>query len=106
MKTVPLQLASGLAMRCSGVPTSDDFVVCSAEKMRAGIPLTDANRWPWLQVLAELIDQHLSSGRCLVMACSALTEAYRDILRGKHLDDVTFVSTHRFNWGSYNHIYK
>lgn len=81
-------------MRYNAVPISDDVEVCSAEKMRAGIPLTDADRWPWLRALAELIDQHLSSGRCLVMACSALKDAYRDVLRGKHAENVTFVSSH------------
>ncbi|BDA46990.1 Gluconokinase [Coccomyxa sp. Obi] len=71
---------------------ADDYhSVSNVEKMRAGSPLTDADRWPWLQVLAELIDQHLSSGRCLVMACSALKEAYREVLRGNHAGNVTFV---------------
>ncbi|CAL8471606.1 g11148 [Coccomyxa elongata] len=87
--TIGRSLASHL--KIAFLDADDYHMVSHVEKMRAGIPLTDADRWPWLQVLANLIDQHLSSGRCLVMACSALTEAYRDVLRGKHGDNVTFV---------------
>lgn len=73
------------------VDADDYHSISNVEKMRAGTPLTDADRWPWLRVLAELIDQHLSSDKCLVMACSALKEAYRDALRGRHAEDITFV---------------
>jgi gluconokinase len=46
-------------------------------KMSAGIPLTDADRWPWLERLgAELVS---SSGA--VASCSALRRIYRDRLR-------------------------
>ena len=49
--------------------------------MRAGIPLTDADRWPWLTGLAAWMAGQAAQGRSTVMACSALRRAYRDVLR-------------------------
>lgn len=49
-------------------------------KMAAGIPLTDENRFEWLQVLAGLIGDVLDEGKSAVLACSALKQRYRDIL--------------------------
>ncbi len=53
----------------------------SIEKMSAHIPLTDADRWPWLEKLAELIGGHEAAGESSVLACSSLKRAYRDVLR-------------------------
>ncbi|MFT3991778.1 MAG: gluconokinase [Luteolibacter sp.] len=50
----------------------------NVEKMRHGIPLTDADRAGWLQTLGTEL-QHRSD---VVLACSALKKAYRDLLRG------------------------
>lgn len=49
-------------------------------KMRAGHPLTDQDRWPWLQAIANEIDRVCKAGQHVVIACSALKRAYRDIL--------------------------
>jgi gluconokinase len=49
-------------------------------KMRAGHPLTDEDRWPWLQAIADEIDRVCKAGERAVIACSALKHAYRDIL--------------------------
>src|ERR1700692_2556186 len=49
-------------------------------KMSAGHPLTDEDRWPWLQAIADEIDRVCESGQHAVIACSALKRAYRDIL--------------------------
>lgn len=49
-------------------------------KMRMGIPLTDADRWPWLRALASWIDQRIAAGDPAVVACSALKRSYRDLL--------------------------
>ncbi len=57
-------------------------------KMRAGTPLTDADRWPWLRAIAGEIDAARASGQPLVVACSALKRAYRDILIGRRPDVV------------------
>jgi gluconokinase len=50
-------------------------------KMRAGEPLTDADRWPWLDALAAEIDALRAALRSAVVTCSALKRAYRDRLR-------------------------
>ena len=49
-------------------------------KMSAGHPLTDEDRWPWLQAIADEIDRVCKAGQNAVIACSALKRAYRDIL--------------------------
>jgi gluconokinase len=49
-------------------------------KMSAGHPLTDEDRWPWLQAIADEIDHVCKAGRRAVIACSALRRAYRDVL--------------------------
>ena len=50
------------------------------DKMRRGIPLDDADRWPWLEILSAQIDRWLAAGRTVVLACSALKQSYRDVL--------------------------
>jgi gluconokinase len=55
-------------------------------KMKAGIPLTDEDRWPWLQAIAAREDELLAAGQSAVVACSALRRAYRDILIGQRPD--------------------
>ena len=47
------------------------------EKMRRGIPLTDADRAPWLAAVHERIRESFERGRDLVVACSALKQQYR-----------------------------
>lgn len=49
-------------------------------KMIAGHPLTDEDRWPWLQAIADEIDRVGAAGEHAVIACSALKRAYRNIL--------------------------
>ncbi len=54
------------------------------------MPLTDEDRWPWLQAIADEIDRLSAAGERAVIACSALKRAYRDILvHGR--DDVRIV---------------
>lgn len=50
-------------------------------KMAAGIPLTDADRWPWLRALAAWTREHDRDGTSTVLTCSALRRSYRDVLR-------------------------
>jgi gluconokinase len=61
----------------------------NVEKMRAGSPLTDADRAPWLSALREWIAGWSGAGADAVLACSALKRAYRDALAGG-LPDVRF----------------
>lgn len=62
----------------------------SRAKMSAGIPLTDADRAPWLDRLAAWIAERLASGQTGVLACSALKQDYRRHLSGGR-DEVLFV---------------
>lgn len=50
-------------------------------KMSAGHPLTDEDRWPWLEAIADEIGRVCNSGGHIIVACSALKRAYRDALR-------------------------
>lgn len=50
-------------------------------KMSAGTPLTDADRWPWLDTIAAWIDQRAANQAPGVVTCSALKRSYRDRLR-------------------------
>jgi gluconokinase len=50
-------------------------------KMQRGIPLTDEDRWPWLDKVAAWISQRVRAGEPGVVACSALKRRYRDVLR-------------------------
>jgi carbohydrate kinase (thermoresistant glucokinase family) len=66
----------------SEVIDGDDFhPAVNVEKMRAGIPLTDEDRQPWLVALAALVAQQHVRRTSTVLACSALRRSYRDILR-------------------------
>jgi gluconokinase len=60
---------------------ADDFhPPANIEKMAAGIPLTDTDRWPWLDRLATEMGAIERAGGHAVLACSALRQAYRDRL--------------------------
>jgi gluconokinase len=60
---------------------ADDFHSRSnVDKMSAGTPLDDADRWPWLHDLAAWMGERAEEGRSTVIACSALKRAYRDVL--------------------------
>ena len=52
----------------------------SVEKMRAGIPLDDEDRMPWLRSIRDLIDEHEATGTPVIIACSALKQVYRRLL--------------------------
>jgi len=61
----------------------DDFHDAGAvAKMRAGQPLDDDDRWPWLDRLGRAVGQAVTTGRPVVAACSALRRSYRERLRG------------------------
>ncbi|MDE1917970.1 MAG: gluconokinase [Sphingomonadales bacterium] len=52
----------------------------NVEKMRAGIPLTDTDRWPWLDQLGAAIEEAVGRDGLVVVACSALRRVYRERL--------------------------
>lgn len=74
--TVGARLAARLGLPFAD---ADDFhPPANVAKMSAGTPLTDADRWPWL----DAIGAHLAASRHgAVVTCSALRRAYRDRLR-------------------------
>jgi gluconokinase len=75
-------IAEALAHRLSWTfEDGDGFHPASnVAKMSAGHPLTDEDRWPWLQAIADEIERVCKAGRRVVIACSALKRAYRQIL--------------------------
>ncbi|MFE6233667.1 gluconokinase [Cellulosimicrobium sp. NPDC057862] len=50
-------------------------------KMSAGTPLTDEDRWPWLEAIRDWLSVEADAGRSGVVTCSALKRSYRDLLR-------------------------
>ncbi len=70
----------------------DDFhPPANKDKMRAGVPLTDADRWPWLQSLARALRDAAEPKGVSVGACSALKRAYRDYLVQEAGEPILFV---------------
>jgi gluconokinase len=51
------------------------------DKMSAGTPLTDDDRWPWLRAMRDWLTEQSRAGRSTIVTCSALKVAYRDVLR-------------------------
>jgi gluconokinase len=49
----------------------------NVEKMSQSIPLTDDDRWPWLDAIGAWMDEHLARGEPGIVSCSALKRAYR-----------------------------
>jgi gluconokinase len=57
---------------------ADDFhPAANVEKMRAGAPLNDEDRWPWLDKLNSMLRHSAAKDESVVLACSALKEMYR-----------------------------
>jgi gluconokinase len=76
--TVGTMLAD--AMHCVFLEGDSLHSAANVEKMSHGIPLTDADRAPWLVAIhARLLDA-FTRGECLVVGCSALKESYRTVL--------------------------
>lgn len=76
-------VAQGLANRLSRpFADADDFhPMVNVDKMMAGVPLTTADRRPWLAVVQAWMRAREDEGRSSVVACSALRREYRDVLR-------------------------
>jgi gluconokinase len=87
--TVGVALAAALGWRF--VDADDHHAPESVAKMARGEPLTDADRWPWLDRLRAMIVAALAADESLVVACSALKAAYRARLVGGDAQRVRFV---------------
>ncbi len=66
----------------------------NVEKMRAGTPLTDEDRWPWLERLSQALAASAGKNGAVVGACSALKRSYRDFITEKAGEPVLFVHLH------------
>ncbi|MFZ6862440.1 gluconokinase [Undibacterium sp. Ji67W] len=77
------EIGQGLAHRLNVQFIEGDQYHSSSnvKKMRDGIPLTDNDRSDWLLQLTVIISEAREQGRGLVLSCSALKRAYRDLLR-------------------------
>ena len=60
------------------------------EKMSRGIPLTDDDRWPWLDRIGDVLSSAARRGEGLIVSCSALKRSYRERLRGA-ADGLAFI---------------
>jgi len=70
----------------------DDYhPAANKEKMRAGIPLVDDDRWPWLSTLAQALHDAAATKGVAVGACSALKRAYREHLAREAGEPILFV---------------
>lgn len=81
---------SGKSTVARGISVATGLVFAEADefhseanvaRMRAGVPLDDADRWPWLRALAAWMAARAAEGVSTVLACSALKRSYRDVLR-------------------------
>jgi gluconokinase len=81
-------IAAMLAHRLNWIFEEGDWFhpPSNIEKMHRGEPLTDEDRWPWLEGIAAWIDATRHAGNHGTVACSALKRAYRDILIGERPD--------------------
>lgn len=64
------------------------------EKMKAGVPLNDDDRLPWLQAIRHQIEIFQDKGQCVVITCSALKQMYRDVLACNNPKIVKFIHLH------------
>jgi gluconokinase len=87
--TVGEHLAAGLGW--TFVEADDFHSTANIEKMRAGVPLTDDDRRPWLRGLRGRIDKACELGENVVLACSALKAEYREYLEQDFPERVCYV---------------
>lgn len=78
--TIGKALAAKLG--CPFLDADEFHPEANIRKMAGGIPLRDEDRWPWLQNCVAAVREHQTDpSRSVVLACSALKEAYRDIFK-------------------------
>ncbi len=92
--TVGALLAGRLRWRFADADTFHSEA--NVAKMRAGIPLTDADREPWLHAITDWMDERIAAGQSAVVTCSALKRAYRDeLLAGRPAATMVFLQVSR-----------
>jgi len=92
--TVGMVLADRLSWRFAD---ADSFhPAANIAKMRSGIPLTDADRVPWLAAIDAWMDEQIAAGDGAVAGCSALKQCYRDeLLTGRPAVRMAFLRISR-----------
>jgi gluconokinase len=85
--TTGAALAAALGWRL--IDADDLHPPQNVAKMAAGIPLTDDDRWPWLDRIVDALRRTTAEGANVILACSALKQRYRDRLA--QAGDVRFV---------------
>ena len=75
--TVGQKLAAALGGSWRFADADDFHPPANIDKMSSGLPLEDADRWPWLDALRGHLDACAVRGEFVVLACSALKAAYR-----------------------------
>ena len=65
---------------CSFIDGDDFHPPMNIKKMSSGEALTDEDRWPWLEILTDNIQEYVQQEQSMVLACSALKKSYREIL--------------------------
>lgn len=78
-KTTIGQLLSA-ELICSFIDGDDFHPSVNIKKMSSGEALTDEDRWPWLEILTDKIQEYIQQEQSMVLACSALKKSYREIL--------------------------
>ena len=92
--TVGALLAGRLHWRFADADTFHP--AANVAKMRAGVPLTDEDRAPWLRAVGDWIDARIAAGQSGVVTCSALKRAYRDqLLSGRPAATMIFLEVSR-----------
>jgi gluconokinase len=92
--TVGSMLAGRLGWRFAD---ADGFhPAANIAKMRAGLPLTDEDRRPWLRAIGAWMDERIEAGESAVVTCSALKRSYRDaLLDGRPQARLVFLAVDR-----------
>jgi gluconokinase len=92
--TVGALLAGRLRWRFADADTFHSEA--NVAKMRAGVPLTDADREPWLHTITDWMDERIVAGQSAVVTCSALKRAYREkLLAGRPAVTMVFLQVSR-----------
>ncbi|KAJ3690907.1 hypothetical protein LUZ61_020071 [Rhynchospora tenuis] len=82
--TVAKSLAN--AIGCKFIEADDFHPPSNKEKMKSGVPLSDSDRFPWLELLRSTIKENIEHGHNITLSCSALLKKYREILRSADCD--------------------
>ena len=92
--TVGMMLADRLRWRFAD---ADAFhSQANIAKMRSGVPLSDADRGPWLAAIAAWMDERIAAGESAIAGCSALKQSYRDeLLTGRPVARLAYLAVSR-----------